>query len=68
MHEVSFFLSLESEEFRSAFLKFYNDWLDRKIVALIPAERAPYIGKLITDVLIGLRAIEAGAIINRTLH
>jgi hypothetical protein len=68
MHEVSLFLTLESEEFRSAFLKFYNDWLERKIVALTPAERAPYIGKLINDVLIRLRAIEAAAIINRTVH
>jgi hypothetical protein len=61
VNEISLFPALESEELTSAFLKFYNDWLARKIVALTPAERAPFALKLISDVLIRVRAIESGA-------
>jgi hypothetical protein len=68
VNEVSLYLATESEEFTSAFLKFWNDRLEREVVTLKSTEKSFFIMKLINDVMIRARQIEGGAIINRTMH
>ena len=68
VHEVSLYLATESEEFTSAFLKFWNDRLERQIIALTSTEKSFFIWKIIEDTMSRVRQIESGAIINRTVH
>jgi hypothetical protein len=70
VHEVSLYLATESEEFTSAFLKFWNDRLERQIIALTSTEKSFFIWKIIEDTMSRVRQIESGAPAqqNRTLH
>ena len=66
--EVSLYLATEPEEFTSAFLKFWNDQLEREVVTLKSTEKSFFIMKLINDVMIRVRQIETVAVINKTVH
>jgi hypothetical protein len=70
VNEVSLYLATESEEFTSAFLKFWNDRLERQIIALTSTEKSFFIWKLIESVMTRVRTIAAAAPSehSRTLH
>jgi hypothetical protein len=61
VHEISLYLAVEPEEFTSAFLKFWNDQLERDVVTLKATEKSFFIMKLINDVMIRVKQIEAAA-------
>jgi hypothetical protein len=68
VNEISLYLAAEPEEFTSAFLKFWNDRLERQIIALTSTEKSFFIWKIIEDTMRRVRQIESAAIINRTVH
>jgi hypothetical protein len=66
---VALFLAAESEERTSAFLNFWNDRLEREIVALSPADRSFFIWKLIDATMVRMRELERDAVRgSRLLH
>jgi hypothetical protein len=70
VNEISLYLAAEPEEFTSAFLKFWNDQLEREVVTLKSTEKSFFIWKIIEDTMSRVRQIESGAPAaqNRTLH
>ena len=66
--DISLFLVGQDEEDTQAFLQRWNDTLEADIHMTPPTDKSLFIWKLIESTMARVRAIESGAIINRTLH